>query len=225
MRSASAAIAVAASLLALGAQTATASDVSATHAYIQANYALAKAGVAHIAASQAKVQAFNSTLAKECPGAGKGAPELEVTQPVSHEVVAALWSIAYGEDAGPIATFASKAKKLRWSSGKITRIASRYATSLHEMATLPMPSICEDVRAFTASGFRTPPARAVALVDHAESIQLEPVPARLLKPFARGSDAGVLKKTAKLEEKLEEQEFSLGQTDWLEVLATLGLPQ
>ena len=209
----------------LGAQGAAASNVSATHAYIQANYALAKAGVARIGAVQAKVQALNSSLAQQCPGAGKGAPELEITQPLSGEVVAALWSVAYGANAGPIATFVSKVKPLRWSSGRIARIVSRYARSLHELSTLPMPSLCEDVRSFAASGFRSPPARAIALVEHAESVELEPVPARLLARFERGSDASVLAKTARLETKLEEQEFSLGQTDWLEVLATLGLPQ
>jgi hypothetical protein len=214
------------SLLALAvAQSAAASDISATHAYIQANYSLAKAGVARIGPIQAKIEALNASLAQQCPGAGKGAPELEITQPLSHEVVAAGWQIAYRANAGPIATFVSKTKHLRWSNGRITRIVSRYAKSLHEMATLPVPSICEDVRSFAASGFRTPPARAVAQVEHAESIELEPVPARLLSAFERGSDAGVLAKAATLELKLEEQEFSLGQTDWLQLLETLGLPQ
>jgi len=212
-------------LAALGAHDAAASNVSATHAYIQANYALSKAGVARMGTVQAKVQALNSSLAQQCPGAGRGAPELEITQPLSGEVVAALWSIAYTENAGPIATFDSKVKHLRWSSSRITRIVSRYARSLHELATLPMPSLCEDVRSFAASGFRTPPPRAISLVEHAESLELEPVPAQLLAPFERGSDANVVAKTARLEAKLEEQEFSLGQTDWLEVLATLGLPQ
>jgi hypothetical protein len=212
-------------IAALGAQGAAASNVSATHAYIQANYALAKAGVARIGAIQAKVQALNSSLAQQCPGAGRGAPELESTQPVSGEVVAALWSIAYAANASPIATFVSTVKHLRWSGGRITRIVSRYARSLHELATLPMPDLCEDVRSFAASGFRSPPARTIALVEHAESLELNPVPAQLLAPFERGSDANVLAKTARLELKLEEQEFSLGQTDWLEVLATLGLPQ
>lgn len=225
MRKLRMAITALALLAALGAHSAAASNVSATHAYIQANYAVAKAGVARIGTVQTKVQALNANLAQECPGAGRGAPELEVTQPVSGEVVAALWSIAYGTNAGPIATFAAKVKPLRWSSSRITRIVSRYARSLHELSTLPMPNLCEDVRSFAASGFRTPPAGAVALVDHAESLELEPVPAHLLAPFERGSDASVLAKTMRFETKLEEQEFSLGQTDWLEVLATLGLPQ
>jgi hypothetical protein len=215
----------AASIVAAGTQAAYGSNGSATHAYIQANYALAKAGVARIGAIQTKVQALNATLAQQCPGAGKGAPELEVTQPLSHEVVAALWSIAYGANAAPIATFVAKTKHLHWSNARITRIAARYARSLHEMATLPLPGICEDVRAFAASGFRTAPAHTIALTEHAESIELEPVPARLLAAYEHGSDASVLAKTAKLETRLEEQEFSLGQTDWLELLETLALPQ
>jgi len=219
------AIAGAAVLACACVQGAAASNVSSTHTYVQANYVLARAGVARIPGIQVQVHAFNAKLAQECPGAGKGAPELEVTQPLSHEVVAALWSIAYGDSAGPIATFVSKTRHLRWSSARITRSVARYATSLHEMATLPLPNICEDVRAFTASGFRTPPAHTIALVEHAESIELNPVPARLLAPYERGSDAKVLAKTETLETKLEEQEFSLGQTDWLEILGTLGLPQ
>jgi hypothetical protein len=225
MRRAWTSITLAALLATVSTQGAAASNVSATHAYIQANYALAKAGVARIPAIQAKAQALNASLAQQCPLAGKGAPVLEVSQPLSHEVVEALWSIAYGDNAGPIATFVSKTKHLRWSNARITRIVARYAKNLHEMASLPLPSICDDVRAFAASGFRTAPAHSVALVEHAESIELEPVPAGLLASYERGSDASVLAKTATLESKLEEQEFSLGQIDWQAILDTLGLPQ
>lgn len=225
MRRALTSITIAALLAAAGAQSASGSNVSATHAYIQANYALAKAGVARTQGIQAKAQALNASLAQQCPLAGNGAPVLEVTQPLSHEVVEALWSIQFGANAAPIATFASKTKHLHWSNARITRIVARYATSLREMASLPFPSICEDVRAFAASGFRTAPAHTVALVEHAESIELEPVPAGLLAPYERGSDASVVAKTATLESKLEEQEFDLGQKDWQEILNTLGLPQ
>src|SRR5438477_8848665 len=118
-----------------------ASDVSSTHSYIQANFALAKAGVAHIPASQAKVAALNASLAASCPNVGKGAPELEVTQPLSGEVAAALWSAAYGVNAGPIHAFATASRRWHWSNGKSTRIATRYARSLSEMASLPLPNL------------------------------------------------------------------------------------
>jgi hypothetical protein len=221
------ALTIAFALLALGplGAVAKASDVSSTHSYIQANYVLAKAGVANVAAEQAKVAALNASLARTCPNVGLGAPELEVTQPLSGEVASALWAEAYGVNAGPIHAFARASRGWHWSSGKITRMATRYAKSLNEMASLPVPDLCKDVGAFAASGFKTPPPGVEALVNHAESIQLEPVPAKLLGRFERGSDRSVFAKTLRLELKLEENEFALGQTDWLEVLGTLGLPQ
>jgi hypothetical protein len=201
------------------------SDVSSTHSYINANYALAKAGLASIPAGQAKVAALNASLAQNCPKAGEGAPPLEVTQPLSHDVVVALWSITYGENAGAVRKFVAASRRWHWSNGKTTRIAARYAKGLHEMASLPLPDLCKDVRAFAASGFTKAPPGVEALVNHAEEIQLEPVPAKLLARYERGSDRRVFAKTARLELKLEEQEFALGQTDWLEVLGTLALPQ
>jgi hypothetical protein len=215
-----------AALLAAGAaQSAEASDVSATHAYIQANYALARAAVARIGTAQAKVQALNANLAQSCPRAGAGSGETEATQPMAHEVVEEMWAIAYSTNSEPIATFVARTKHLRWSSGRITRIVSRYAKSLHEMATLRMPDLCADVRSWAASGFTVIPPGVAALDEHAEAIELEPVPARLLAPSERGSDVSVFARTARLELKLEESEFSLGQTDWLEILGTLGLQQ
>jgi hypothetical protein len=204
---------------------ASASDVSSTHAYILANYALAKSGVAHVGVEQAKVHALNASLAQSCPGAGKGAPQLEVTQPLSAEVVVALWSAAYGAEAGPIHAFVAASHHWHWSSSKITRDATRYAKGLGEMASLPTPDLCKDVRAFAASGFKTLPPSVEPLVTRVEAISLDPVPVHLLAPFERGSDARVLAKTASLEHMLEGNEFALGQTDWLEVLETLGLPQ
>jgi hypothetical protein len=56
-----------------------------------------------------------------------------------------------------------------------------------------------------------------------DAIELKPVPARSLAPYERGADAGVLARTKPLEMKLAEQEFVIGQTDWIQVLGTLGL--
>src|SRR5215831_13343856 len=82
-------------------------DISATHAYIQANYALARAGVAAIRPVQAKIEHLNSQLAGECPRVGAGAPQNEAPQPTSHEVTVALWSIAIGSEARAIHAFAN----------------------------------------------------------------------------------------------------------------------
>ena len=47
-------------------------DMSATHAYIRANYALARVAVARIPISEARIQDFNRKLAAQCPQAGRG---------------------------------------------------------------------------------------------------------------------------------------------------------
>ncbi|MGH2864680.1 MAG: hypothetical protein ACRDJX_05465 [Solirubrobacteraceae bacterium] len=202
-----------------------ASGFAATHAYIQANYALARADVARIAKGEARVQALNSQLARECPGAGAGSPETEATEPMSYEVAVALWALSYGSDAGAIRTFLAAVKPLHWGSSRVTRIAHGYAVSLHELSTLAVPDLCTDVRAWTASGFSVVPANVVQLDKRVEAIEGRSIPSRLLAPFERGSDASVAARTRRLERKLAENEFMVGQTDLIEVTGTLGLPE
>jgi hypothetical protein len=200
-----------------------ASNVFATHAYIEANYALSKASVAGIGPGQAKIEHLNSQLAAECPHVGAGSPETEASQPMSHEPTVALWSLAYGTDARAIHTFAKTVAGLRWSNHAITRAAQTYAKSLSELAALPVPPLCSDVLAWKQTGFQTISPAVVSLVNRVESIELKPVSTRSLAPYAHGADASLLARTKPLEQKLAENEFVLGQTDWIQLLETLGL--
>jgi hypothetical protein len=204
---------------------ASAQDVAATHTYIQANYALAKAGVGLINRAQSQIEAYNATLAHECPLAGKGTPENEASQPMSYDVAVALWRISYGTGAAPIRKFVAAVMRLHWSNPRITAIAHQYATSLHLLSTLPMPDLCTDVRAWKASGFQAIPAQVTQTDRRWEAIEGESVPLKLLAPYERGSDATVAAHARAFEIKLAEAEFMLGQDDWIQVLETLGLPQ
>jgi hypothetical protein len=200
-------------------------DVAATHAYIQASYRLARVGVALIGPVERKVQLLKEKLAQECPLIGAGSPENEASQPMAHEVADALWSIEYGAAAGPIASFVKVVGHLRWSSGATTRIAGTYARNLHELATLPLPPLCEDVRAWKATGFQTMPPRTASLAARVDAIEPTPIPPRLLARFERGGDAGMLARTKALETTIAENEFIVGQTDWIQALETLGLQE
>jgi len=224
MRKALTLVMVAAALTLASTTSAVASDASATQTYIAANYALARAGVGRIGSVQSKIEALNTRLAHECPGVGTGSPQNEASQPMAHEVVAAMWAITYGANAGSIRTFVSKTSHLRWSNGRITRIVHTYGKNLQVLATLPLPDICADVKAWVATGFSAVPKSVAALDDRAEGATLEPVPAKLLAPYDHGPGAQLVTRTAALELKLEESEFSLGQSDWAQILATLGLP-
>lgn len=133
---------------------ATPQDIASTHAYIQANYALARATEAKVTPAQADVEALNQKLAGECPKVGVGSPEDAESQPMSYEVAVALWSVSYGADAAAIHTFANTVKRLHWSNSRLTHIAQSYAADLQELATLALPNLCGDVRAWKATSFR-----------------------------------------------------------------------
>jgi hypothetical protein len=200
-------------------------DVTATHAYIQANAALARTSVARISTGQAKIERLIGDYARKCPAAGAGSPQDENTGFFTYEVGIALWSVAYGTNAGPIRTFSNTVKRLRWSNGAITRAAQRYASSLQALANLALPPLCEDVRSWRASGYRVVPPATVSLVRRVEAIELLPLPQRVLAPYERGSDTSTFAQTLRLEKRLEERESNPGEHDLLKVLDTLTLQE
>jgi hypothetical protein len=185
---------------------------------------LAHAAVANIAVAQAKIQAYDRRLGSECPGVAKGAPEFDSTQPMSHEVSSALWSIAYGAVAGPIHRFARAVSGLRWTSARFTRVTHTLAANLTGLASIPLPDLCADVRAWTASGFTAVPQRIVALDEHVEALEVPAVPWGLVARYVSGADAGRLAYIKRAETKTTEAEFTIGQHDWYQVLGTLALP-
>jgi hypothetical protein len=203
---------------------ASSSDLAATHAAIVAGYALARAGVATINVAQSRVEGFNRRLAAECPGVGSGAPETEASQPMSHEVAVALWSIAYGSAAGPIKTFSKAIRPLHWTSARINSIARSFVANLTALATTPLPDLCGDVRLWRASGFTAIPQHVIELDSRVESLELLEIPWRLVAPYVRKGDARLVAYIKGAERRIAEAEFVLGQNDWYQVLQTLGLP-
>jgi hypothetical protein len=200
------------------------SDVATTHKAIVAGYALAQAAVATINIAQSKIESLNRRLAAECPGVGRGAPENEASQPMSHEVAVALWSIAYGSAAAPIETFAKAIRPLRWTSARFNRDAHTFVANLTALATTPLPDLCGDVRAWSASGFTNIPRHVIELDSRVESLELPEIPWRLVAPFERKGDAGLVAYIQRAERKVAEAEFVLGQKDWYQLLETLGVP-
>src|ERR1700694_1232137 len=190
-------------------------DLASTRPYIQAYSALTRARAAKFGAIQAKVDRFNATLAHECPLIGAGSLQDEASQRVTAEVAAALWSIEYGTDAGPIRTFVNAVKRLRWSNRAITRTAQKYANDLRVLATIPLPTLCRDVGEWKANGFQTLPATTVAIDDRVEGIEPKPVPQQLLAPYERGGDASVMAQAVRQQLSLEEREFTTGLHDLL----------
>jgi hypothetical protein len=206
-----------------GAQAA--GDVAATHTYIRANNALARASLARIHAGQAAIDALDHKISAECPRAGAGAPISQASFPMSEEVSVALWSVSWATGAPSIRAFARAVKPLRWSNARITRIVRRYAAALQEMANIPLPNLCADVRAFAASNFTAVPASITALDSRVLAIELETVPQKLLAPFERNGDRALAARTEGLEHEFAEAEFVKGQDDLIRTTELLGLPE
>ncbi|HEY7952094.1 MAG TPA: hypothetical protein VID70_03845 [Solirubrobacteraceae bacterium] len=213
------------SLLAPAAASAAPRDIAATHTYIQANYALARAVDARIASTQASIMERTEQFGRECGNVGAGSPQNEDAQKLSYEVAGALWSVSFGANAGPIHTFARAVKPLRWSSPKLTGLARAYAGSLLGLATLHLPDLCGDVRAWSASGFHTVPPATLRFDARVENLEPRTIAPRLLAPYESPADRGALTRTTHLESQLEANEFEVGFDDWTSLLGTLGLKQ
>ncbi len=199
------------------------SQAAATHTAIAADYALSRVRVGMISSTQGKVEKYNSQLAGECPNAGAGTPENEAAEPMAGEVADALWSIDYGATAGPIQRFASAIKPLRWSSAPFNHAIHMLASSLSGLSKLSLPNLCADVRSWTASGFKTVPPHVEELDQRVETLQLPEVPWKQVARYVHGKEAGMVSYIEHAELKLAEAEFMLGQRDWYQVIATVGL--
>jgi hypothetical protein len=203
-----------------------ASDGAATHAYLVAGYALARAGVADIPVAQASARRAIRHFAQQCPKVGTGSPQDEEAQHMSLEAAGALWSAAYGTALKPIRAFARAIEPLRWTSPRITRLAHEFASSLLTLATLPMPDLCKDVASWKASGYRTIPPSTLAfdrLVDSTEGHH--PVPESLLSRYESPGDRALVRLIKPLERKVLDSETVLGFDDWDQLLEALELQQ
>ncbi len=199
-------------------------DVASTHSAIVAGYALARAAVATIPVAQSRIESFNRMLATECPNVGAGAPETEASWPITHEVAVALWSIAYGSASGPIEKFARAIEPLRWTNARLDRAVHGFAAALTRLATIRLPDLCGEVRAWAATGFTSVPRRVTELDEHVESLELPDIPWKLVAPYVRGRDGSLVVYIKRAVLKVAEAEFMLGQKDWYQVLETLGVP-
>jgi hypothetical protein len=200
-------------------------DVASTHAYLVAGYAALHATVTTWSAIQTSIHKLNRRFAAECPNVGAGSPQNEESQKMSNEVAGALWATGYHTDAKIARTFVRAVQPLRWSNPAITRIARKFTKGLLEMVALQVPDLCGDVRAWSATGFATIPARTLAYDRHVEAIEVKEIPPRLLRPYVQPADKALAARDERLNTQFQNLETSTGFNDWDLLLETLALNQ
>ncbi len=200
-------------------------DVASTHAYLEANYLVLHSVVSGWPADEAKVRALEQKIRGECPLAGAGSPQSEEAQKLSTEVVGALWATVYDANANAIQRFVKAVESLRWSNVAVTRGVRHYTQGLREMAALQLPELCDDVRAWSATGFKAAPASTEQFDRHVEAIEVKEPSQRLLARYEQASDRDLARRVAHLAMRYGELEFSHGQSDWNALLEVLALNQ
>lgn len=201
-------------------------NAAATRIYINANYALVSTARTNLAAAKAAIDSLASQVAGECPLVAADAPQNHDAEQLSNEVVGALEIAAYQADKESMVAFAHTIRGLHWSNRKLTRMVHAYATKLEGFPTLTPPTICADVGAWAASGYRTLPATTVAFDHGFETfdIEAEEVTLHLLRPYESATEASLLRRTKQLEAPLAEFEAE-AVNDYSEILDALKLPQ
>jgi hypothetical protein len=199
-------------------------NLTATQAYIRANYALVSAGRREVGSSEAAVKGLLHSVSAECPGAAAGSLQGESSDRLGDELQGAMTIAALRPVARAVGAFVHAVADLRWSSSTLTHRVTAYAGKLRTLSSLSAPQVCADVRAWTATGFATLPASTTGfdLAFDGVDVALGEVPAELLAPYERPQEHAMLHSTAQVEAQLAEAENRAVQL-WEHTLATIGV--
>jgi hypothetical protein len=200
------------------------SDIAATKAYIQADYALVHTARTNMLTGEAALEALRVKISSECPMAAMASPENEAAEHLSNEVVGTMGVAFIQSDIQAVSSFASAVAPLHWSNPKLTRKATGYASKLKTLAALTAPDVCGDVRAWAASGYQTLPTNTLQFdrVYSANDVGIGEVPAHLLAPFEDRAERITLQHTAKFENELVDAEARAVEP-WSKILDALHL--
>lgn len=200
-------------------------DLTSTHAYLTADYAILHTTVSGWSRVESAIGKLDAKFASECPHIGAGSPQSEEEQKLSLEVAGALWATGYDANAGAVKRFVKAVGHLTWSNPATTRAARQLTRALSAMTSLAVPPLCADVRTWAAGGYGAVPADVTAYAKHVEAIEINQIPRKLLAPFLQGSDSGLAAHDAQLNTRFEELEFVHGQDQWNKLLEVLSLNQ
>jgi hypothetical protein len=137
-------------------------DAGATSAYLQADYALARAEAKNFPTAIAAVEAFAKRMQAECPGVVANAPKPALgsapsssDEEISEEELDAVFDAAASTEHARRERFAREVAALHWSDGALTRFVHAHAADEAAKTATSPPDLCADMRSWVASGYQS----------------------------------------------------------------------
>ncbi len=210
-------------LCSLSAKVASASDATATKAYLQANYRLVATTNAKIPQIEATLHGVLTRVRRECPLAAANSPEDADSEQLSNEVIGAMVTAVVALDRPAGTEFVKAATGLSWSNGPLTHTIRSYVGKVKTLVALPEPNLCSDIASWAASGYQTLPASTLAFSPRFMSVWVAPgeLPAGLGR-YETAAERPLVARTHDLEEVFTELE-ARAVTTWAAIMNTLEL--
>jgi len=156
-------VGLAAPLVGCGAGTAAADgrDRAATSGYLHAEYLFQQAAAKILpTAGVLSAEGLASTVGAECPGVVAGAPAGQQKSTLDLELVVAELRAVFAPLRPAVDRLAAETKRLRWDDRVLNRLVHANIAYGVSVLVAPSPSVCADMRAWVASGYRHVPAEA-----------------------------------------------------------------
>jgi hypothetical protein len=223
-------------------------DRAATHAYLSADYAYEQASALDEPSAQRAFETAANQLAAECPGVLAGAPQesrfesfLDGSRKTARQrgeesrqnrqlgelglEMTLYLALRDAEALRPLRlAFAQKVAQLRWSDAKLTRRVHEEASNSAN-PPFEVPSVCADMRAWVASGYRSLPPKTKTVVEKfatsARSEGGQPTIESLLKRYEGPSEKALARKID-VQKRLAERASQAYDASFKRVYAALG---
>lgn len=206
--------------------TASSSDAQATHAYLIAQYKLARALLHDATVARGRDSAAAARLARECPGVVSGMPQeptlgtsapsprakgenarfSDQQQTIEEELTAAVGQPAESLYGPAEEAYAAEVRGLSWNNPAIASALEAGITARLEGGSAAAPPFCADARAWAQSGYHALSAasrefqasRAARRSEQDAEFSL----GALLKPYEDAADRALIRKTNAVELQL-----------------------
>jgi hypothetical protein len=209
--------------LTVAAAPAAGSDAGATHAYLQADYQLVRAGTTKIPRVEATLKGVLGRVRRECPGAAAGSPQNPQSTELSNEVIGSMVTAVVHLDLPAGRAFVRAVRPLRWTNGALTRQIQTYAGHVNTLVGMAEPHLCADVRAWASSGFAALAPSTLAFAPRFMDawVALGELPPALRR-YEAAADRGLAATTERLEATFTDVEARNVST-WGAIMSALGL--